>query len=232
MINLERKYIVSHYNGELILYSYVLEYLSTGRKALISHYLNPKLILVLHVIKSSDGPVLVIDENKYLVNTGLIEYVQDNALVSIDKGTRIPRNHRLVLIEPKKFPWRIFNKNILITLTPRNYRFKIPSFYGRIYLNRIGDHGYELFIKDTMEKYRFNLNGLEIVFEDKPHGVLGRAYEVLKKAFIEYGELYVRDAVSIISRELGVSRDNARELLSKLVINKYVRIEKKHVIVY
>jgi len=203
----------------------LIERLAHGRRALISHYLLPKLILVVQVINATGGNTIVVDANHFLERTGLISGVSDEALL-VDTLATFPRDKNLVLIEPPILPARISSRNILITLTPGSFKFKLPSYYERIYLNKLGGDLYELFIKESNEKYRLRFVEGRVILEEKPSGLAGRAYEVLKNALVEYGELGVRDAVRILAHELSLDRDRARELLYKLVSEKYIKLVK------
>jgi len=208
----------------------VLEKLLRGRRALISHYLVAKLVLVVEAVNRVEG-VVVVDPNGFLEKTGVINRVKDAVLIT-NTATGIPRDKTLVLIEPS-FPLTgLHNKNILATLTPGNYKLRLPSYYERVYVNKLGENIYELFFKETSERFRFRITGGAVVFEDKPSGIAGRAYEVLRNALVEYGEIRARDAVNIISHELGVDKNTARSLLYKLVSEKYARVVKGRVIVY
>ena len=210
---------------------YILDRLGHGRRALISHYLVPKLLLVIKTINHVEEEVIVFDTEHLLEKTQLINQIKDNIVIT-DTIVNIPRDKHVVFLEPNRLPWRIINRNILVTLTPGTYKFKLPDYYDRIYLNKLSENLYELYIKDSMERLRFRIMGEEIVFEEKPSGILGKAYELLREALMEYGEIRVRDAINILVHELSVSKEKAREILSKLVVEKYARIEKGRVIVY
>jgi len=209
----------------------VIERFLHGRRALISHYLVAKLALVVEAVNRAEGVVVVVDPSGLLEKTGMISRVKDVALI-ITTATSIPRDKSLVLIEPGFPLTRLHNKNILATLTPGNYKPRLPSYYERIYVNKLSENLYELFFKETSERFRFRITGDAVVFEDKPSGIAGRAYEVLKNALVEYGEIRTRDAVNIISHELGVDKNTARSLLYKLVSEKYAKVVKGRVIVY
>ncbi len=213
------------------LLDYIIERLSNGRRVLISHYLIPKLVLIVKTVNTIDKNTIIYDEKHLLTRTKLVELIRDDVLVS-DKTNTPPRNYRVVYIEPTRFPWRIYNRDVLVTLTPGTYSFKIPNYYERIYLNKLGENLYELYIKETLERFRFRIKGYDIVYEEKPGGLIGKAYDMLRKAMQDYGEIRVKDAVNILVFELGISKEKAREILSKLVIEKYIRVEKGFIIVY
>lgn len=211
--------------------NYILQRISSGRKILLSHYLTPKLLLVIKSINYINKETIVFDEKQYLIKTNLIEKLRNNTLVS-NKLITPPEKYRVIYIEPSRFPWKISNKDILVTLTPGTYRFKIPTYYEKIYLNKLGENLYELYIRETLERFRIRIGKNKLLYEEKPYGLLGEAYEILRKTLLEYGELRVKDALNILVFELGISKEKAREILSKLVIEKYIRVEKGSIIVY
>lgn len=69
----------------------------------------------------------------------------------------------------------------------------------------------------------------------RPASAPGRLYEkalrVLREALIDYGELRVRDAVDVLSHELGVGRRDARRVLAVLVDKGYIRVESGYIII-
>lgn len=179
-----------------------------------------------------DDKIVVFDEKDYLNKTSLINNIRSDIVVSNNIQINPPGNYRLIYIEPSIFPWKISNKNVLVTLTPGNYRFRIPKYYSKIYLNKISEDVFTLQLPNTMEKYRFRILNNKVEYVEKPIGIYGKAYVIIRDAVIEYGELSIRDAVNIIVKELGVTKDNARKILSKLVVDKYIRVENGFISIY
>ncbi len=211
------------------MYRYVIEYLGTGRKTIISHYMNAKLLLIIHIIRYWKNHIIVYDPYNYLSKH--LDMLPDNILLSNNIGEKPLPRHNIVYIEPPRFPWRIFNENIVVTLTPGNYRYRIPSYYDKIYLKKISNNTYELSLRNIHERYRFVIQDHRLLFIEKPSGFLGKAYRVIEEALLEYGELSVKDTVSILVYELGIDKKKAREILSKLIENKYIRVEKGRITV-
>lgn len=209
-----------------------LENIFNNRKVLISHYLIPKLKLVAYLLNNILSETIIFDENNYLIKTGIIDNISENIIVTSNKLTNPPVEYRLVYIEPSTFPYKARNRSILVTLTPGSYRFRIPRYYGRIYLVRASDNTYIIRVMETMEKYRFRIDNNDIVFINKPEGIYSTVYEIIRNAIIEYGELTTRDAVNLITKELSVSRENARKLIAKLVVDRYIRVEKGFINLY
>jgi len=210
----------------------ILRALFEGKKVLVSHYLNLKLRLIAMGINAINKRVLVVDENNYLVRTGVASLVGENATIIHKPLKSLPPGiSSLVFIEPSKPPRKTYVRNVLLTVTPSN-KLRVPRYYSRVYLKELSNNLYELHFTDTMEKYRLRLRGLEFIVEERPFGVYGRAYEVLRRAIVEYGELRIRDAVLVLTSELGLDKSRARIILSKLLSEKYFKVDKGRITIY
>lgn len=207
--------------------------LLAGRKALLSHYLSAKLRLVVHFAGNHPSErVVIFDEGGLLAKTGLIDSLSSRVLVSSNLSVIPPQDYGLIYLEPSMAPPRLDNRDVLITLAPRSYKFKLPRGFDKLYLRRVEDYVYMLTLGSTMERYRLRITARGVELLERPVGLYGRAYELVRSAIMEYGELSVRDAVGLIARELGVSAEQARRILSKLVSDKYVRVSRGLVAIY
>ncbi|MEM1555411.1 MAG: hypothetical protein QXM54_02640 [Desulfurococcaceae archaeon] len=211
--------------------------LTTGKRVLISHYINAKLALSKAVIDSlllRDMKILVVDENLYMTKYGLLESETPN-LTYVQKNSGFNKNTYVDLalfIEPNFIPKPVFSQNILVTVTPK-YRLRIPKYYSISYLKKIVGNKYFLEFRDYGERFRIIVSGLDIdVADDKPHGLLGTILDVLRRSMLEYGELSVKDAVNIVHHELGLENSVARRMIYRLASEKYLEIRKGRVIVY
>ncbi|ADI32407.1 hypothetical protein [Staphylothermus hellenicus] len=202
----------------------IYEKLLTNKKALISHYMNAKIILVLNAVKhvSRNKKILLVDPGDILGEKYLVD-IPENIIITY-KFLEPPRDMVVVVFEPEILPYKLNIENILITLTPGNYSFKIPRSYTKIFLKQIQHSIYELLFTDNNERYRVRIGENKVFLVEKPPGILGRAYEILRESMIEYGELTVKDAAIILSKELGVNKVEARKILSELVLRKYIRV--------
>ncbi len=196
----------------------------SGKKIILSHYLNAKIKIVLEAIRSTRWKTIIYDPRNILARHYTDE-IPDNVPV-INKYIEIPENYHLVALEIQIPLKKLFSRrnNTLITLTPGNYYFKTPREYMKIIIDKIGENEYLLKFIDTGEKYRLRINSKEVSIVDKPEGLIGDAYILLKNSMIEYGELTVKDAVLILRRELGIDNVKARRILSELVMRKYIKI--------
>ncbi|ABN70252.1 hypothetical protein Smar_1157 [Staphylothermus marinus F1] len=202
----------------------IYEKLLTNKKALISHYMNAKIILVLNAVKhvSRNKKILLIDPGNILREEYLVD-IPENIIITY-KFLEPPHDTVVIVFEPEILPYRSKIENVLITLTPGNYSFKIPREYTKIFLKQIQHNIYELLFTGSNERYRVRIEGNKVFLVEKPSGILGKAYEILRESMIEYGELTVKDATIILTKELGVNKVEARKILSELVMRKYIRI--------
>ncbi len=207
--------------------SNIVKLLGNGRWILRSHYMNAKIAIVLNIAfyKSVKGRVLIIDWENNL--TPIIERIEvrgkpENILITGETPRDMGDAENILVLEPRKTPLDIHNRNILITTTPGR-KIWIPRIYRKAYITRY-DEEYKL--RTGEEEYRFRLNGINIIEIDKPPGRLGEAYSLLRESILEYGELRVRDVVFILSKNLGISRDEARRILSELTRRKYIGVRK------
>jgi hypothetical protein len=196
----------------------------SGRKAIISHYLNAKIKIILEAIRSTGWKTIIYDPRNILIRH-YTEKIPDNIPV-INKYVEIPENYHLVALEIQIPLKKLFSRrnNTLITLTPGNYYFKTPREYVKIIIDKVGGEEYLLKFIDTGEKYRLRISSGGVSIVEKPEGLVGEAYILLKNSMIEYGELTVKDAVLILRKELGIDRVEARRILSELVMRKYIKI--------
>jgi hypothetical protein len=189
----------------------------SGKKIILSHYLNAKIRIVLEAIMSTGRETVIYDPRNILLRH-YTEKIPDNIPV-INKCVEIPENYHLVALEIQIPLKKLFNRrnNTLITLTPGNYYFKTPREYVKIIISKVGENEYLLKFIDTGEKYRLRIDSEGVSIVEKPEGLIGEAYILLKNSMIEYGELTVKDAILIFRKELGIDRVEARKILSELV---------------
>ena len=200
----------------------IIRLLGRGKWVITSHYLVPKILLVHKVIeyKARYGNVLVIDpQNQYTRTISMIQVssLSENIVVA---DTYIPgRYEAIAVIEPETYN-EPKNRNIIVTRTPGSSA-RIPRYYYKASISRAGE---EYIARIRGEEIRFRIIGGDIVVEPALSPELREAYTLLRNAMMEYGELTVRDAVFILSRELGYTKDEARKILGRLTEKKYLRI--------
>lgn len=209
----------------------------TGRRVLVSHYANAKLAVVKAVLDSClhwGLRTLVVDENLYMVKYGLVSLSSGNLLYAQREEELKPNVDvdLAMFVEPSYAPRNPIFKNVLVTVTP-SYGLRIPRFYARSVLKRVVGNVYLLELTDLLEKFRLHISGVKLaVLEDKPRGFLGVVLDVLRRSVYEFGELSVKDAVNIISRELGLDTSIARRYVYQLAEGRFIEVKKGRVIVY
>jgi len=195
-----------------------------GKKVLISHYLNIKLLIITDIVKKNpDLRIIIVDQNKLLEKTGLINNLPQDVIIADNISFPLPRGVKLIIIEPEYIPWRI-NNDVLVTTTPLER--SIPRYFEKILLNKVGEVDYQITFLKTMERYRFRVKDHEIILVEKPLGLYGEALKLIEDAVIEYGELTIKDAVNILVNQLGLDKNSARKIIGKLVYEKHIVVKK------
>jgi len=210
------------------MYRNLLEYLVKNRKLLISHYVNIKLRIVIDIVNSIENRYVIVDSRNLLVKTNLLEDLRKDTVLVTDK-IPVETGFTVIVLEPTSLKNVYIHENILVTTSPLYKRIQYLKLFKPVYVTRIYGNLYEVFIKENMEKYRLRLVKDKLVYEDKPPGLTGRAYDIVRNAILEYGELTVKDVVNMLIRELGVSKIEARRILYRLVAERYLKIVKNHV---
>lgn len=203
-----------------------LEHLTRGRWILISHYMWAKIILALELASriSRREPVVIIDQRNLFTPERLaqLRIRGDQEKIIITNKNIAPHGiNNLIILEPPVFPWKLYTRNILVTTTPGS-GLKIPRNYRRAYLKKIHENLYQLVVGN--ESFRIVIGSGRIQEKPAPPGSLGKAYNVLREAMLEYGELTVRDAIIILEKEMDITRSEARKILSDLLLKKYIKV--------
>ncbi len=192
-----------------------------GRWVLVSHYMNPKLILIHAVVQKVNGQILIVDPHNYYASLlgRLGEEPRENTII-VDKYIAGGYGH-VILVEPGEIPW-IREYNALATLTP-NTGIRVPRIYKKAWIKKAGDT-YQLMLGG--EEARFKISRGGIIDYGGLSEAEEKALEILRNAMIEYGELTTHDAAVLLSAELGLQRQEARRIMSRLVEKKYLSIRK------
>jgi len=208
-----------------MMHRFIYRNMLKGKKMLISHYLNIKLLIITDIVKKNpDLRIIIVDQNRLLEKTGLINNLPQDTIIADNMPLQIPRGVKLIIIEPENIPWRI-NNDALITTTPLERR-RIPRYFDKILLDKVGELDYQITFLKTMEKYRFRVKDHEIILIEKPLGVYGEALKLIEDAVIEYGELTIKDAVNMLMNQLGLDKNSARKIIGKLVYDKHIVVKK------
>jgi len=106
---------------------------------------------------------------------------------------------------------------------------QIPGFAKYVVKRVPGTSEYILKSLDTNYTVRFEFTSNGIKEVNQPAGLKGEAYRILKNALSTYGEITIKDAVLILSKELGVDRKTARSILLELARSRYIGVYKGRV---
>jgi hypothetical protein len=205
----------------------LIEDLTRGWKVVYTHYAGVMAKLASLIVKASDKPVVLVDEKNIILNHIPLDDVESGKVITgLAQGAA-----RVIIVEPDRIPFLGGSvENIIVFTTPRP-GLRIPRVFEKTYIVKAGDE-YVYFNKKSFLKIRFRILGDKLVVIEKPPGMLGEGLEALKNAMLTYGELTVKDAVFILAKELGVGKNEARRILSQLVLRKYVRVVKGKVNLY
>lgn len=135
----------------------------------------------------------------------------------------------LIYIDPMKAPYIVEKVNVIVSTHPLS---RVKKYFGwrKAVLKRAGERDFIVFIEE--KRIRITLSPNYIGYSSHLQGVYAEALNLLRKSVVEYGFLSTRDALDIISYNLGINREYARKILAYLVEKGYVVIKKREVLVY
>ncbi|MEM4880132.1 MAG: hypothetical protein QXU22_04670 [Desulfurococcaceae archaeon] len=208
----------------------ILDILTGGRVIVSCKNMNLKIklasILIDHLL-TRGYEVFIID--KHLVLTRYLpEHIAHRVKILENPVENMRgRNAYVLVFESPRSVIEIqgFERIIVFTSTLRNMPRSLKGF-NTVVIKTISNNTYSFHDVEEGIKVRFSIMGDEIRVIEKPGGAFGKALEILENAMVVYGELTTKDAIRLISRELGVSKELARRILGKLIEDKYIRILK------
>jgi len=211
----------------------LIEDLTKGFNAVVSHYMSIKIRLLLEVVESKGRQyIAVLDPGG-----SLAQYARELSQLITPAASQVGQDGGSLLVVFEPTPSIDLRgladnySNILVFTTPGS-RVKIPLFFKRIYISRINQETYLVRIKPGNKTLRLitGPGGIRVV--DKPLGIHGEAYSIVARLMAEYGEILVKDAVRALMLELGVDKETARRILYKLIEEKYLRVVNGRISMY
>lgn len=207
--------------------SSVLGELFKGRKIYVSRNTSVLVKLAIEALRTlaDKGPALVDGEGlvaRYMP-LELLDKVQLKE--SLEEACR--ESNILVAFNPKHTRALGTCMASTVLVFSSRYAVRVPADYQKYYVSRAGTTRHIVLRSSSGGlplRLVFAESGLKVV--EKPPGIYGKAYDLLKQAMIDYGEVTVKDAVRILTLELGVSTNRAREVLLWLTRNMYLRVVK------
>ncbi|MEM2024977.1 MAG: hypothetical protein QXW94_01645 [Desulfurococcaceae archaeon] len=207
----------------------LFELLIYGRNMLISHYASSLIKLSILVIKEAlikDMSVGLFDERGTIVKYIPQELLQRATVYSNTSELPIGKDFLAILYLPGdgRALKGCKSENVLALVKPGQVA-KLVN-YTKHYLSRLTRNLYQLkcLNKGISVVFTFSTDDIEII--EKPPGIYGKAYEVLKTTMATYGTLTIKDAVLVLSKELGLEKRNARTILIHLARRQYIRVIK------
>ncbi|MEM4535071.1 MAG: hypothetical protein QXP67_01805 [Desulfurococcaceae archaeon] len=201
--------------------------LTRGKKLFVSSHAGLLVKLAILMIKSivlKGVKPAIMDEQGLL-----LRYIPLDLLGSLQlvlSTQEACKNHYLIVFEPRLtgFLKTCQAPNILVFTKPRGL---YPAGFVKVFLKRVASTNHYLLRSPEMGlAVRVELTEHGITIAEKPKGVYGEAYEILKNAMSNYGEITVKDAVRVISLELNLDKLKARQVLQWLTRNGYLRVVK------
>lgn len=208
----------------------ILYELSRGKNIVISYLTNAMIklsfLVALNIIREN-REVAVVDESNYIARYIPLELVENiHAVDSIEEACGDEKSF-LIVFMPKNMRKLIYCRaqDILVFANP----IKLHGFkeYVKYYLERINEEDeYVLSSPSRGSIYRFRIRENKLELVEKPPGILGQAYDVIKNTASTYGDLTIKDALIVLVKETGLDKKHARNILVNLAKRGYIRVHK------
>jgi len=161
-------------------------------------------------------------ENIFLIQLDT-KILQRNSLIGNNSGNNV----HILLYEPPFVPSFCSKNCIVLKTPPLKKRIKFCKTASLTHIC-----GQEYLLKSEFSKVRIVISPKYIGVARELNGKAAKALDLLRRSIVDYGELTTRDAIEILAYNLGVKKDEARKILGLLVEKGYVKVDKKHIIVY
>lgn len=203
------------------------EWLFSGKRLIVSQnttlLVKLAILAVKRAIEYGIKPAIV-DESGYLVRYLPLELLDE---ISLFTDVSSACNSDYVVLLLSRLTRRLEtcrSRTVLVFSRPSQYYL---SGYSKIYVSKIAASNEVIArLPEDGVVVRFTITNDKIVAVSGPPGIYGRAYEVLRNAMSDYGEISLRDAVRILMIELGVDKTKAKNILSWLAKCAYIRVVK------
>lgn len=211
----------------------IVELLLSGRNLVVSRSLNSLLKLVYSLvaeISRTSRNVVIVDERGYVARYLPQDFPGDVVLtLSLEDACREEHNTVLV-VAPRNLSALVKCKSRNLVVFSRASRDQGLKGFTRFYLRKVpgvNEYLLECFDRGVTTRVGLEPGGLTVI--ESPPGIQGLAYEALKNALSAFGELTVKDAVLVLSKELGLDKKKARAVLVALAKRSYIRVYKGRV---
>lgn len=208
----------------------VLEQILSEKSVIISHSLNALLKFAFTLISAAldrDLNILVVDERRYFERYVPLELIERIVVTNSLENACCDTSALVIAFTPKNLHGLLRCKAMNVVVFTRYFGARRPGDYVKYYLKRIpgtGEYALTCYEKNISARIALGLGDVRVV-ESLP-GIYGKAYETLKSALLTYGEMKVRDAILVVSKELGVDKKRARLIVITLARRSYLKVVK------
>ncbi|MEM1638834.1 MAG: hypothetical protein QXJ69_01985 [Desulfurococcaceae archaeon] len=208
----------------------VLRELSYGRNIVMSYLTNTMFKMLFTIVSNAireKRELVVVDESKYVARYIPLELVESILVVNNIEEACNEENLFSIVFMPRDLRKLTYcrARDVLVFTKP----IRIHNFreYVKYYLEKVAE-GNEYVLKSPTKgvTYRFKISKGKLELIEKPAGILGQAYEIIKNTMSMYGDTTVRDIVVILTKEIGVDKKEARKILVDLARRGYIRVHK------
>lgn len=207
-----------------------LSELMSGKSGIISLSVNTLLkvtFIVMRELLNRGLYIVVVDEKGYLAHfmpTDLLDKVR--LVERIDEACSEVVDVLIVFLPRNPYIVKTCRARNVIVLS-RSLRPLDRLGFTRFYLKKLLENGeIEVRCYDKGSKFRIKISNRKPLVYTRPTGILGKAYDVLEEALSSYGEISIKDALLILSRELDIDKKHARRVLVTLSRRGYIKITK------
>ncbi|MEM0246774.1 MAG: hypothetical protein QXH02_06085 [Desulfurococcaceae archaeon] len=208
----------------------ILEQVLCEKSIIISRSLNAMLkfaFTLISIALNRGLRVLVVDERGYLERYAPLELIERITVTSDLENACIDASALVVAYMPRSLRGLTHCKAMNVVVFTRYFGVRRLGDYVKYHLNRIpGTSEYALTCYERSISARIVLELGRIRVVGSPPGIYGKAYDALKNALVTYGEMRVKDAVLVVSKELGVDKNRARMILIALARRGYLKVVK------
>lgn len=208
----------------------VLEQVLREKSAILSYSLNAMLKFAFTLVSTAlerNLSVSVVDERGYFERYAPLELVERIVITNNLENACDNTNTLVIVFAPKRLCGLLRCRAMNVVIFTRYFGVRGLGDYIKYYLKRVpGTDEYMLicYEKNIHVRISLELSGVKVV--GPLPGIYGKTYEVLKNALLTYGEMRVKDAILVVSKELGVDKKHARLIVVALARRGYLKVVK------
>ncbi len=186
-------------------------------------------LVITYKVVNTQKQVVLVDEKNIVSRYIPIELLDKITLLANPDEACSQKPDYLLVFYPRRIRKLLQCRASSLIILHRYTGIQIPGFAKYVVKRVPGTSEYILKSLDTNYTVRFEFTSNGIKEVNQPAGLKGEAYRILKNALSTYGEITIKDAVLILSKELGVDRKTARSILLELARSRYIGVYKGRV---